>query len=371
MLPLSFRWRREYALLQRLVAPLREDAVDAAVASDAAAAVAAHPEDALGLLVRHGLGPLFLGAMEKHDLVGALPSDQARALLTQRRAALAAQLYKEKALRLATEALGRAACPFAVIKGHHLAEIVYDRPHDRLHADIDLVVDPSRRLEAITALAGVGFTPVIALENLSHEVVLRGHDVELDLHWELFRPGRARGSLAAGLIRDADRGGVSPIPNAAWSLVFLLVHPALTEYVTGRLIHAVDLARWIARQPCPWADVVEIVGQARLKTAAWAMLRWTRAWFDAPVPVAVERALRPNAARRAYIHGWLAADPSHRYARHRLAVRAGFSLALQDGPVDVVRALAARRGARCDAARLARAVRHAAAQAVSRPPPSP
>jgi hypothetical protein len=121
--------------------------------------------------------------------------------------------------------------------------------------------------------------------------------------------------------------------------VALLTHPAITEHVTGRLISAIDLDRWLRGRAVDWSSVIAILERIGLRTAAWTMVEWTRTLLGTAVPAEVMAALTPGLARQRYLRRWLAAHPAQIYERHPWLVRGGFSLALQQDPHDVVQAL--------------------------------
>jgi len=156
----------------------------------------------------------------------------------------------------------------------------------------------------------------------------------------LVRPGRARLELGSWLLARRVRTHELWAPDDAGMLVIMLVHNALTDHVTHRLIRAVDLDRWARRPQAAWSDAVDVIGRAGLRGAAWATLEWTRTALATPIPPEVSRALAPSRARQRYLRAWLARDPARLYRRHPLLVRAAFSLSLHDAPKDVARALA-------------------------------
>jgi hypothetical protein len=82
-----------------------------------------------------------------------------------------------------------------------------------------------------------------------------------------------------------------------------------------------------------------VLGRAGLRTAAWAMLRWTCGLLATPVPEEVMAALAPSRSRQRYLEAWLERHPAQVYRRWPNLVRAGFSLALQDRASDAARAL--------------------------------
>src|SRR5262249_8020341 len=76
-----------------------------------------------------------------------------------------------------------------------------------------------------------------------------------------------------------------------------------------------------------------------IAAGAWAVLIWTRMLLDTPLPPHVLPMLAPRRALARYLVGWLGRDPGGLYTRRPDLVRFGFSLALQDTPADVARAL--------------------------------
>lgn len=229
--------------------------------------------------------------------------------------------------------------PFVVWRGLHLGAFLYDDPSERIGSDVDLLVAESDRERVVRALIGAGYAPEPRRATASHELVLAGHGVYVDLHWHVVRPGRSGFDLAGWVLEHRETRGGVPVPSSTASAVVLLVHTALTEHVTGRLIRAMDVARLVQRDDVDWREVVATLDTAGLKTAAWTTLKWTERVLDCEVPPALEQALRPSAVRRRYLLRWLAADPARLYGTSPLAVRAGFSLALQDDIAGVGRAL--------------------------------
>jgi hypothetical protein len=133
--------------------------------------------------------------------------------------------------------------------------------------------------------------------------------------------------------------------------VIQLIHPAVTEYVTARLIRVLDLARWLTRPaaaPGSWVQarqnaVYHLLDRAGLKTAAWTMLFWSRAWSREPIGADLLARLAPGALLQGYLKLWLQAglpeptqrcnlfpDPLTLYGHHPLVAQLGFSLLLND-----------------------------------------
>jgi hypothetical protein len=260
--------------------------------------------------------------------------------LTARRLELAAIVMRQQhLLGEASRLLDGAGIEHVVWKGAWARQQLYAKPYLRPAADVDMLVAPRNLRQSIQLLKARGWNLIVQDHSDTHEVCLDRFGVEIDLHWSLLRPGRMRQDITAEILANRVRFDDLWRPSDTHLTVAMLVHPAITDYVTGRLISAVDLDHWLRQHPVCWQDVLEVLGRIGLRTAAWAMLRWTTSLFATRVPVDVKRALAPSLWRQRYIEAWLARHPAQLFARRPNLVRAGFSLALQDHARDAVRAL--------------------------------
>jgi hypothetical protein len=257
---------------------------------------------------------------------------------TRRR--LATHLLQRRLATHAASALQATGVPYLFFKGLHLQEVLYDHPALRPMADVDVFVPLARRAEALRALAGAGFTGAPVPATISHEVALRSEGFELDVHWSPFRPGRTRRPIGPGLLASRVRAGELWVPDDAHTTWLLLVHPVVTEHATLRLMRAVDLDRWVRAREVAFAEVLALLGETGLRTAAWVMCTWTRRWLGTPFPAWFLEALAPPRGRRIYLRAWLRADPAARFRRHPTLVRGAFGLSVQDTPGDALKALA-------------------------------
>lgn len=220
-------------------------------------------------------------------------------------------------------------------------------------------------------------------------MTLTGFGASIDLHWNLLRPGRSRINLPhlALKTRQKQKNGIY-VPGNLATTVIQLIHPAITEYTTARLIRVVDLVRWLrhctrpATTTIPAIDetssfpstssaettaplqavsqthttppsettpaveltpLVTLLTRAGLKTAAWAMLYWTRQWTRQPTVQPLFEQLTPGPLLRNYLKLWLQPrpfeipfsdgiqlDPTTIYKNHPLIAKAGYSLMLND-----------------------------------------
>jgi hypothetical protein len=282
---------------------------------------------------------LFLRAAEESGLAGRLPARLVE-LLTARRLWVAANvLMQQHVLGEACALLEELGGEYVVFKGALLRRILYAEPYLRPSADLDLLVTPDRVKSAALLFAERGYSVLLEARSDTHELLLARQGVYVDLHWCLLRPGRMRQDITRELVEGRVRQSGLWGPNETLQTVVMLVHPAITDHVTGRLASAVDLDLWLRCHPVCWDEVLEVLGRIGLRTAAWAMLVWTRRLFGTPVPSEVWRELAPGTLRRRYLEHWLELHLNETYRQRPWLVRGAFSLPLQDRVLDAARAL--------------------------------
>jgi hypothetical protein len=292
------------------------------------------------LILSQGLGPLWHARLKVEEFQ---PRHEQAAL---------AYLAQRAALRQVDELFDGAGIAHVVIKGAVTRELVYDFPASRPSADIDLLVAPADRVAAARLLIDAGYRLRLDARNMSHQVTLSRAPVHIDLHWHIVRPGRIRVSLTEALIANRRRiAGMWAVAESD-ALFLLLVHPALTEYVSATdrgLLRLADLALWLHRRPIDWQPACDRLRALGVAAAAWAMLRRTRslapAAFHASLDPPMDQ-LRPGRIRAAYLGGWLDHDLPRRFARLHAGRLIGFSLLLHDRPADALRAVDGVRRAR-------------------------
>jgi hypothetical protein len=164
----------------------------------------------------------------------------------------------------------------------------------------------------------------------------------MDLHWHLFRPGRARPGLDEWLFEHVEDHAGIPGLDATASLLVMLVHPAITKYLispTSMLIHAVDQARLIQCGKVDWDELREALLRSGTRTAAWASLYVLQHLYDVEAPDGFAQRIQPGRSHRAYLRLWINRGWISRAFHHRWLVAGTFSLALQDSFGDVLMAL--------------------------------
>jgi hypothetical protein len=282
---------------------------------------------------------LFLHAAETSGLAPHLP-DRLVELLSARRMLVAASVIRqEHVLGEACALLDAIGVEYVVFKGALVRQFLYAKPYLRASADVDLLVAPAAAPTVARVFEQRGYAMTILAHSDTHEISLERLGVGLDLHWSLLRPGRMREEIAREIVEGRVRRGSLWGPSDTHLTVAMLVHPAITDYVTGRLVSAVDLDLWLRKRQVRWDEVTHLLGRIGLRTAAWAMLVWTRSLFETPVPNEIWRQLAPRTLRRRYLEYWLGLHPARLYGRQPWLVRGAFSLALQDRVRDAARAV--------------------------------
>ncbi|MBN2574781.1 MAG: nucleotidyltransferase family protein [Deltaproteobacteria bacterium] len=282
---------------------------------------------------------LLLHAMLTGGLDRRLPKPLTDRLGLRRLTTAVKVIRQDHVMREVGSLLDEHGVEAVVFKGALVRHMLYAKPYLRPSADIDVLVAPADVREVARSFEDRGFSVTLASHSDTHEVWIERHGVGIDLHWTWLRPGRMRRDTTAEILATRVRRGDLWGPNDTHLTVLMLVHPAITDHVTGRLISAVDLDRWLRKAQIPWDSVVEVLDRIGLRTAAWAMLHWTRGLFGTPVPDEVWRALAPSLLRQRYIEAWLRRHPARLYRQRPTLVRGAFSLALQDRPSDAARAL--------------------------------
>lgn len=242
---------------------------------------------------------------------------------------------------------------YAVIKGAATRELTYDNPALRHCGDIDLLVARDQRVAAARALTGLGYRLRMNPALVSHEVALSKGMVEIDLHWDILRPGRTPDGFAGAMLarRIRHRGWwMLSDPDAVF---LMLVHAAVSKHVSTPVLglhRAADLALFWQRRELDWPAVHQLLEACGLKTAAWTVLTWLLMLMTGPEvgsqlagPIA---SVRPGFLRAEYLKVWLDQDLSARLTDRHAARLLGFSLFMHDGPAAAWRALVGWRRAR-------------------------
>lgn len=311
----------------------------------------AHGGEPLAAMIRaHNLGPIWFA------------SSKAEMFREDRLQAARTYMLQNKALTEIDALFERDGVPYAVMKGVGARERLYDDPSVRPSSDIDLLVSADRRVEAIRVLQSAGFQLKLDPGVVSHEAALWRADAAVDLHWDIFRPGRTRIPVVDGMLSRRRREHHRWVLHDDDALFVTLVHAAISKHVTSPmgLQRVADIARWWLRISVDWAPVHRQLAACGLKTAAWAVLTWVRLLAPAGFAPVIDQAiasLRPGPIRRAYLGLWIRHElPARLSGMHRVRLLL-FSLVLHDRPSDVRHAIVVWRRARASAQEDSRTLR--------------
>ena len=238
--------------------------------------------------------------------------------------------------------LDAARIDYFFAKGAHLRHVIYEHPLERSAIDIDLFVKEADRDRAIALFRQAGFEAHPLAETISHELKLTRHNGDIDLHWQLLRPGRIHPGLMDWLVTRRERFGAFQGLDDTASLLVMLVHPAITKYLlspTSMLIHQVDQARLIERGRVDWQELEDVLGWSGTRTAAWASLYVLRMLAGVSAPKGLEEKLSPGRLHRWYLQQWIDRAWITRWFGKRWLVAGFFSLGLQDSAADAIGAL--------------------------------
>jgi hypothetical protein len=297
-------------------------------------------ERALLFLERNRVDQLWLHTVRAKGLENLLPKAVYERLKQNRRRSAVAVIGREEAARQMHRALTEAQIPYVFFKGFQLGEDLYGDAVLRPSADIDVLVSEENSAHSLRVLTAAGFNANPQTGGPDYEVALYGHQSPVDLHWHILQPQRCRVPLTRWILDSRQERGGWSFPGPEATLVILLLNPAVTDYVSERLIQALDVDRFLRSHPeLRWDLCLDILHRLGLRTAAWLMLEHTRRLLATPVPPEVEKALAPGTFRRAWLRAWLARDPALLYSRWPLLVRGGLGLFLQDQIGDTLRYL--------------------------------
>jgi hypothetical protein len=302
-----------------------------------------HASDFASMLTAQGLAPLWSDLAESGHI--NTPETLRCELLYQRRLAAARYLLQRWIGTQASACLHAEGIAHALFKGAAVRERLYADPALRPADDLDLLVAPQHRDQAILALIRAGFCLQGDRRIISHETNLIARHVAVDLHWHLLRPGRSRCELAPRLLATARPLGTLCGLGDDANLLVMLVHPAFAKHVNGRaakLIRVVDLDRMLRMTQPDWDWILPLIDAAGLRTAAWAVLYWTRSLMDTPVDPAVLRHLEPGRLKGRYLTYWIDHLLPARLEGIPGLVQGAFTLALHERAGDALHAIAQR-----------------------------
>lgn len=293
-------------------------------------------------IVTNNLGPLW-NELLRHTKKSVQFSDGFlnRIKPSTRHAALN-YLAQQQTLFKAAAIFDNEGIPFAVYKGAHIREILYDKPAIRPSADIDILISPFDKERAIRSLTQSGFSMHSLAQNISHEITMSAESASIDLHWQILQPGRLRKNMTSDFL--AARQKVSyfwGLSNEA-TLFIMLVHPVFAKYSTGpvaSLIQMVDLVRWTQTEKIDWNLLSVWLHECGVQTAAWVTTDYLQFLTEKTLPESFIKTIQPSRLKAAYLRKWIRLNLSNRFFNQRIIIHAGFTLPVHDTIKDAFRAI--------------------------------
>ena len=257
-------------------------------------------------------------------------------------------LAQMHSMSIIISALERHDITYVVLKGLSLREEVYTEPTTRVAGDADLLVHPSSLAATERLLIQHGFRLHSESERSAHERTYSNGHVDVDLHWDVLRPGRTRYPVVESMLSGRIRGKGLWRPSDADTVFLMLVHPAFAKYVCSPhmgLNRVLDFILFTNSRQIDWAAVEKRLDDTGMKAAGWCTLHWFRLVtpLSLAVPVSFVDAISPGKFRRAYLAFWIEHDlPGRLLGRCDWFIRGAFTLLLHDRAHDAWRALRAR-----------------------------
>jgi hypothetical protein len=237
-------------------------------------------------------------------MASGTPDAASRQILNQAlRDAVARDALQRAAHRRVVEALASAGVECLVLKGPHLAGILYPSPHLRPCSDLDLLVSPATRARAWEVLSATGYAPEVlvtrdaVLAEMAFTRAESGVRHFVDLHWRALSPLPFRHLLP---FDDAWRRS-QPIPALGEharglgdpdALLHVVAHLAAHHGTAPRLIWLADLDRLARRlDEERWMTFTGAVCAGGLAAVTLEVIRTASRWFGTSVPESVMRTL--------------------------------------------------------------------------------
>ena len=227
---------------------------------------------------------------------------------------------------------------YAVYKGTHLRELLYDPPPLRDAIDIDVLISPLDRRKAVSLLVQEGFEPYLRQRNISVEASFSKGQSSIDLHWNILRERRLKVNVVESFLaaRKKEKDFYCLKPEDA--LFIMLVHPVFVKYLTtpyARLANIVDIYRWIGRHDIDWQYLTDLLERTHLKTAAWLTATYSELLTTIPLPKELTSKLQPGSLKAAYLTYWVSHNLSTRLLSLKAIPQVFFTLPAQDSFLDI------------------------------------
>jgi len=198
---------------------------------------AAEWKQVLAIAAQNHVSPLLYDRLKPLAASGRVPASVMQELrgLYLANAARNLKIYHELGEVLA--GLRQAAIPVVVLKGAHLAALVYDNVALRPMGDVDLLVPAGEFVQARETLRGLGYDSgssrdmaAVCRRDKSEDFSHAQDKIRIELHWTIEHPGGPATGLKvdmAGLWERAEPATLGGVDTLVFSPVDLLLHLCL------------------------------------------------------------------------------------------------------------------------------------------------
>lgn len=257
---------------------------------------------------------------------------------------VSATIYYERQHALMTEInelFGSVNITHAFFKGAHTREWLYANPACRTCCDLDVLIQVDDLSYVTDILVNNGYKLQTNTINLSHEASFTKHNVDIDIHWDILRPGRIRKNIVPRLLETRQYydsyWGLDTEANA----FLMLVHPVFTKYTNSRnatLDRIADILHMLHQQKVDWNKVDNWLTVSATKTAAWTTLCWLDKLQVTAKKLDIEKKILPSRMKRAYLKYWIDHHLSERLLDYPPSNQLLFTLPVHDSISDACRA---------------------------------
>ncbi len=256
---------------------------------------------ALDVACAHRVAPLWYHRARQLDVVASLPETVAQTLRHAYLSTAADNVRLYHLLRTILELLGQQGIPVIVLKGGHLAEIVYGNFGLRPMEDLDLLAH-WHDLGRLDGMLPAGFRqtrPHLGVDGADHHVRYAGPKGDvLELHWDLMDPlWPARfdvESLWAAASEVTLAGTSATVLSAEDLLLHLCAHPCVDRLIFGlKMLCDISETVYFYGGRIDWQAIKQRSQKWQLDRCVYLMLQVSHDLLSVPVPGWLLEALRP------------------------------------------------------------------------------
>lgn len=201
--------------------------------------------------------------------------------------------------------------PLILLKGPHLAHVIYDNPGERPYIDLDILVKPRDFKRAARILCENKFIPLeegdrnlATKAQTNHWVFSSRYGQMIELHRGFTGLARHSSDLDKWFARAEEFSfGQTPALGLGTEdlLCHLCLHIGKSFFYLIEKKHIQDLDMLIRKRTIQWEAFIQRCRETRSKAIAFYCLLSAQARYDTPIPVEVLAALRPNRVRRFWL----------------------------------------------------------------------